>query len=124
NIAYDNTATIYRSNAGVNGYPFRIGNVFSIDGNNATSSTDTAYYKTLYYYLYDIKLQSAGCASASRQAVTLTKPVITQNGTVLNSSFSSGNQWYLDGKAITGAAEASYSPANSGNYTVGASVGG
>lgn len=121
---YDSTATIYRSNAGVTGYPFKVGDVFSIDGNDATSGTDTTYYKGYYYYLYDIQLQSPGCASASRQAVTLTRPVITQNGSILNSSFSSGNQWYLAGKAITGATGSSYTPTQSGNYTVGATVAG
>lgn len=121
---YDSTATIYRSNTGVNGYPFRVGDVFSIDGNDATSSTDTAYYKGFYYYLYDLQLQSMGCPSPSKQAVTLTTPVITQNGSVLNSSISSGNQWYLDGKAINGATGASFSPAQSGNYTVGVTVSG
>jgi len=120
---YDSTATLYRSNVGVNGYPFTKSDVFSIDGNDATSATDTAYYKGYYYYFYDMQLQSAGCASASKQAVTVTKPVITQNGTVLNSSFSSGNQWYLDGKAITGATGASFTPTKSGNYTVGVTVG-
>ena len=116
---YDANVTIYRSDTGVTGYPFRIGDVFSIDGNDATSTTDTAYYKGFYYYLYDLQLQSPGCASTAKQAVTLSTPVITQNGTILNSSFSPGNQWYLDGKAITGATGASYTPTQSGNYTVG-----
>jgi len=116
---FDTTATIYRSNSGVTGYPFKIGDVFSIDGNNATSGTDTAYYKNFYYYFYDVKLQSPGCASTARQAVTLAQPVITLNGTALTSNFSAGNQWYLDGKAITGATSQTYIPTKSGNYTVG-----
>jgi hypothetical protein len=122
NTVYDSTATIYRSNTGVTGYPFRIGDVFSIDGNNATSSTDTAYYKTFYYYLYDVQLQSAGCPSTAKQAVTVSQPVISENGTILNSSYSAGNQWYLDGKAIAGATGASYTPIVSGNYTVGVTL--
>ena len=121
---YDSTATLYRSNVGVNGYPFTKGGVFSIDGNDATSAADTAYYKGFYYYFYNMQLQSAGCASASKQAVITTKPVIAQNGTILNSSFPSGNQWYLDGKAITGATGASFTPTKSGNYTLGVTVGG
>jgi len=120
---YDSTATIYRSNVGVTGYPFTKGDVFSIDGNDATSATDTAYYKGYYYYFYDMQLQSAGCASAAKLAVTVSKPVIAQNGTVLNSSFPSGNQWYLDGSVITGAIGSSFTPTKSGNYTVGATVG-
>jgi len=119
NVAFDNTATIYRNNAGVTGYPFTIGNIFSITGNNATSATDTAAYKTFYYYLYDIKVKSAGCPSTVRQAVTVSKPVITQNGAILSSSVSANNQWYLNGNAIVGATSATYTPVQSGNYQVG-----
>ena len=119
NIAYDADATIYRNNVGVTGYPFKLGNIFGITGNNATSGTDTAAYKAYYYYLYDVKVKSAGCPSASRQAVAVTKPVITPNGNALSSSFSTGNQWYLNGKIISGATNATYSPLQSGNYQVG-----
>ncbi|HEY9002333.1 MAG TPA: S8 family serine peptidase [Mucilaginibacter sp.] len=115
---YDNTATIYRSNGGVSGYPFKVGDVFGITGNTATSGTDTTYYKSFYYYFYDIQLKSPGCASASRQAVPVTKPVITQSGTTLSSSASDNNQWYLNGVAIAGATGQTYSPARSGNYQV------
>ncbi|MDP9078418.1 MAG: S8 family peptidase [Bacteroidota bacterium] len=118
NIAYDANATIYRNNAGVTGYPFKIGNIFSITGNNATSGTDTAAYKQYYYYLYDIKVKSAGCPSVTRQAVTVTKPIITQKSTTLSSSFATGNQWYLNGKVINGATKATYVPLQSGNYQV------
>lgn len=117
-IGYDNAATIFRNNGGVTGYPFKIGNIFSIIGNTATSASDTAYYKNFYYYLYDIHIKSMGCASAAKQPVTVIKPVITQNGTVLSSNFASGNQWYLDGNAIKGATGQNYSPTLSGNYTV------
>ncbi len=119
---YDSTATIYRSNAGVTGYPFSIGNIFSITGNNATSDTDTAFYKSVYYYFYNMLLKSAGCASTAKQAVTVTNLAITQNGAVLNSNFLSGNQWYLDGKAIPGAIADTYTPLKSGNYTVGVNL--
>jgi hypothetical protein len=120
--AYDSTATIYRSNNGVNGYPFTVGSIFSITGNNATSGTDTTFYKGYYYYFYNVQLKSAGCASAAKQPVTVTKPVITQAGPVLNSNFSSGNQWYLDGNAVTGATGETYTPLISGNYQVGVNL--
>jgi len=117
-VTYDSTATIYRNNGGVSGYPFKIGDVFSITGNTATSTTDTAYYKNFYYYFYAMQLKSPGCASVTRQAATLVKPIVTQNGTTLISNFTAGNQWYLNGKAISGATSQTYSPAQSGNYRV------
>jgi hypothetical protein len=118
---YDNTATLYRNNLGVTGYPFKIGNLFSINSNTATSPTsasDTAYYKAFYYYFYNLQVRSAGCASASRVAVTLTTPVITPNGATLSSNFATGNQWYLEGAAIKGATGQTYTPLKSGNYTL------
>ncbi|HTI59831.1 S8 family serine peptidase [Mucilaginibacter sp.] len=116
--SYDADATIYRSNGGVTGYPFKIGDVFSIQGNTATSASDTAYYKNFYYYLYDIHLVSPGCASATKQSVSVAKPVITQNGNILSSNFTSGNQWYLNNAAISGATGQTYAAAQSGNYRV------
>lgn len=118
---YDNTATLYRNNLGVTGYPFKIGNLFSITSNTATSPTsasDTAYYKAFYYYFYNLQVRSAGCASASRVAVTLSTPVITPNGATLSSNFIIGNQWYLEGAAIKDATGQTYTPVKSGNYTV------
>lgn len=119
---YDNTATIYRSNAGVTGYPFKVGDVFGITGNTATLPGDSSYYKSYYYYFYDVHLKSPGCASALRQAVPVTRPVITQNGTSLSSSVASNNQWYLNGIAIAGATGQTYSPVRSGNYRVDVSL--
>ena len=106
---------------GVIGYPFKIGNVFSITSNTATSPTtasDTAYYKAFYYYFYNLQVRSAGCASANRVAVALTTPIIAQNGAALSSNFTTGNQWYLEGAAIIGATGQTYTPGKSGNYTV------
>ncbi|MDR6940278.1 S8 family serine peptidase [Mucilaginibacter pocheonensis] len=119
-VEFDANATIFRSNGGVTGYPFKIGDIFSITGNNATpdNPSDTTYYKNFYYYFYDMKVQSMGCASAARQAVSLSKPVITQTGNTLNSNFATGNQWLLNGKVIPGATAAKYDPLQSGDYQV------
>lgn len=119
-VEYDNSATIYRNNAGVTAYPFSTGNIFSITGNDATSDnpSDTSYYKSFYYYFYDMKVQSLGCASAARKAVTLTKPVIVQSNNTLNSSIAMGNQWLLNGAPIKGATGVTYDPIQSGNYQV------
>lgn len=124
-VVYDNTATLFRNNAGVSGYPFNLGGTFSITGNDATPtnpSSDTAYYKNFYYFLYNMKVKSAGCASLTRQPVTLAKPIITQTDTLLTSSFSNGNQWYNGNDTIPGATGQTFIPSHSGNYKVGVTL--
>jgi hypothetical protein len=119
--SYDNTVTVYRNNGGVNGYPFKIGNIFSIMGNTAVSpsnANDSTYYKGFYYYFYDLHVKSIGCPSAARLPATVNKPIITQTDDVLGSNFSEGNQWFLNGVAIPGAVENVYKPLQSGKYAV------
>lgn len=113
NISYGDNATIYRNNGGVSGYPFTIGNFFSITGTNA-ATTPQAYY----YYFYDLTVKSANCASAARIAVPITRPQITQNGVNLTANFNNGNQWYLNGLLIQGATGQTYQPKVSGTYRV------
>ncbi|WP_214072205.1 S8 family serine peptidase [Mucilaginibacter sp. dw_454] len=117
---YDATVTLYRNNAGVTGYPFNAAGIFKITGNTAIpdAGTDTTYYKGFYYYLYDLKVKSAGCTTGERVSVTVEKPIITQSGITLNSNYASGNQWYLDGKIINGATGQTYTPTQSGQYQV------
>lgn len=43
---------------------------------------------------------------------------ITQNGLVLSSSVSTGNLWYKDGQAISGADQPTYTVTENGSYTV------
>ncbi|MFD1258892.1 S8 family serine peptidase [Mucilaginibacter terrae] len=116
NVSYANGATLYRSNSRVTGYPF--GNdVFAITGNNATTiPPDQAAYLAFYYYFYDMKVTSAGCASLARVPVSVLTPVITQNGTTLSSNFTANNQWYLNDVLIPGATNQTYVPTQSGNY--------
>ena len=115
NTTFDNTSTLYRNNAVVGGYPFNIGNVFSITGNTVSTGTDTTY-KSYYYYFYDMQVKSAGCASAAKTAVAVVRPLITQNGSTLSSNFAAGNQWYVNGNAISGAINQTYNPTASGTY--------
>ena len=120
-VVYNGNATLFRNNGGVTGYPFKAGDVFSISGNSAvpTSGTDANYYKSFYYFFYDMRVQSTGCASSQRVAVSLSKPVVTQtSATMLSSTEAAGNQWYLDGKIIDGATSQTYNPIQSGNYNV------
>ncbi len=110
-VVYDGDATLFRSNSGVSGYPFKAGEVFSISGNDATSAS--------YYYFYDMQVRSTGCAAAQRVAVTLTKPSITQTSVMaLQSSSAVGNQWYFNGNLIEGATGQTYNASRSGSYTV------
>jgi hypothetical protein len=123
---FDDKVTLYRNNAGVSGYPFKLGDLFSIIGNGATPdppSTDTTFYKGYYYYFYDMRVKSAGCATAAKVSVTLSKPTVTQAGNVLSSNFAANNQWYLDGQPIAGANGQTYTALQSGNYQVGVTAG-
>lgn len=123
---YESGATMFRNNGGVTGYPFTVGDVFSITGTGATPDpgvTDPNYDKNFYYYLYDMQVRSPGCATVQRVPVTVTKPVITQSGDVLSSSITQGNQWLLNGEVIAGATGVTYTPLVSGTYKVQVTVG-
>jgi photosystem II stability/assembly factor-like uncharacterized protein len=67
------------------------------------------FYEGNYYYSNSITF-----ITESQQ----TTPVITQNGGTLFSSSSQGNQWYRDNVLIPGATQSSYTPTQSGSYTV------
>jgi hypothetical protein len=80
-------------------------------GNSATSGT--------------IKVQgqnSCGVGSENSFAVTVntkpTKPIVTKNGTVLQSSATSGNQWYKQSQLIHGADQKQYTSTGDGLYYV------
>jgi hypothetical protein len=116
-VSYRDAATLYRSNAGVNGYPFGIPGIFTITGNSAIPGS-----QGLYFYFYNMHIQSAGCAAPQRQAVTLTKPVISYVNGLLSSNMSVGNQWYYNDQSIKAATGQSYVPTLSGTYKVGFTV--
>lgn len=119
-ISYDHKdgATVYRNNAGVTGYPFGVSNVFTITG--TTASPGALSY---YYYFYDLKVRALGCVSP-RVAVPVEKgtpiptPLITRQGLSLQSSVADGNQWYLNSQPIPGATEQTFTPTESGDYSV------
>ena len=127
-IEYQNGSSIFRNNVGVSGYPFKLGDVFSITGNTATdpNGVNANYYQGFYYYFYDLAVRAAGCTNAQRIDVntsSLAAPTITKNGNILTSSAASGNQWYYNGALIAGATGASYTANAAGSYTVKLTVG-
>jgi len=81
-----------------------------------TGLTQHTSYKVrlkLYYngnYYYD---DSSGFST-----LTLETPEITLRGGTLYSSLTSDNQWYLNNVPIPGATQSSYTPAQTGSYTV------
>ena len=60
---------------------------------------------------------SAVTLTVTVEPVTTT-PTITTAGTLLTSSATTGNQWYLNGVAITGATGQTYTVTSNGTYTV------
>jgi predicted esterase len=48
----------------------------------------------------------------------MAKPVITNETFALSSSYEEGNQWYLNGEEIKGATSSTYTPLQSGEYSV------
>lgn len=88
--------------------------------NNATNQT----YSATSAGSYTVKNIINGCASLASNVITVivnpipALPVITQSGNLLTSSGLSGNQWFLNGTAIAGATNNTYSPQSTGLYTV------
>ena len=89
------------------------------------SATETASSNKLVpgnTYSVKLKLWVSGSYSYS-DAVSfalpdLSAPVITDSAGQLSSSYTGGNQWYLDGAAIPGATASRFVAQRSGNYTV------
>ena len=125
-ISYEGGSSIYRNNAGVTGYPFSIGGIFSITGNTATDASNPEHFKNFYYYFYDLVVKSAECAAPQRTAVTTTPlslPTISMNGNTLTSSSATGNQWLFNGEAIPGATGNTHTSTQAGSYSVRVSSG-
>lgn len=114
------SASVFRNNqiTTTNTYPMSIPGVMSINGNSATTGGSQQYQ--FYYYFYDMRIRTNSCPS-SRVAVvanTPVNPVITQQADSLVSSYTSGNQWYLNDTLIIGANNPSFKPTKSGIYKV------
>ena len=136
-IEYENGASIFRSNVGVTGFPFQIANLLTYRGalfNRSNSQVDTL--TNAYYYFYDLKIKSLGCASPRvavlAQNATKTTPVVSFSGNssfcendnlALNTSANAGiYQWFLNDQPIVGATAAAFVANLAGNYSVSTSV--
>lgn len=119
NLEYLDGATIFRNNVSNTAYPYTTAlNLFTISSNTAVQDGNPDYFKSFYYYLYDIKVKAGGCEGGSRLAVPVSTVKITQSGTELSSNFATDNQWYLNGRAIPGATSQKYTPVANGFYLV------
>jgi uncharacterized delta-60 repeat protein len=106
------------------------GNQWYKDG-IAISGATAQNYTATQSATYTVKVTINGCASTSSGitvvANSIPVPTITAGGpinfctggsVVLSSSAASGNQWYKDGIAISGATAQNYTATQAGSYTV------
>ncbi|MBS1577857.1 MAG: T9SS type A sorting domain-containing protein [Bacteroidetes bacterium] len=74
-------------------------------------------------YKFRMKIYSKGTFYYSDEGsftpqTTVPKPLITASYNLLTSSYTSGNQWYLNGDPIPGATEQTYAVTKAGKYSV------
>jgi hypothetical protein len=138
-IDYAGGASIFRSNAGVNGFPYQLKTqtgqpAVTIKGSLFNTGTTTDTLKTAWYYFYNMKIRSLDCASPQRTPVSITTSTaatatITPDGSTsicqgaslaLQANTGTGltYQWFLNGQAIAGATGASFSAVTAGSYAV------
>jgi hypothetical protein len=98
------------------------GNQWFKDGNAINGATGPSFIATTAG-AYALKTTNAnGCSSALSTPLTvvvnanLVKPMITQNGRVLTSSSSVGNQWYENNTILTGETSNTFTPNKNGYF--------
>lgn len=115
-------ATIFRNNGitGTTTYPMGFPNIASFTGNSATDANNVSIESQYYYFFYDTKVNTGACPSdrISVVATTAAVPVISQQADSLVSSITTGNQWFLNDTAISGATNNHFKPTKSGKYKV------
>ncbi|WP_035717591.1 beta strand repeat-containing protein, partial [Flavobacterium succinicans] len=100
--------------------------IASIDGSGVVTGVSAGTVTITYS-----EANSSGCVTSVSKTITVIaqpiQPTITASGVTsfcspatvtLSSSATTGNQWYKDGNAITGATDSVYTTADSGSYTV------
>ncbi len=135
-IEYENGATIFRSNAGVSGFPFSIPGVIALRGALFPQNNRVDTLTNAYYYFYDLKVKSLGCpsnrVSIVAQTATKSTPTVSFEGSTnicegatisLKAPANAGvYQWFFNNQPISGATSSSFSAMNTGNYAVSTSV--
>jgi hypothetical protein len=109
------------------------GSQWYLNGNAISGATGQQYIATSAAGSYTVDVTTSGCASAQSSATVVTvnaipaTPTITPGGpttfcaggsVTLTSSSATGNQWYLNGNAISGATSQQYIASGAGSYTV------
>lgn len=135
-IEYENGATIFRSNAGVTGFPFSIPGVMALRGALFPQNNQIDTLTTAYYYFYDLKVKSFGCPSERMAVVaqnaTKSEPTVAFSGSTdicegaaitLSTLANAGTyQWFLNNQPINGAVNPNFMAMSAGSYTVSTSV--
>jgi len=120
-------STLQLTNATPNGVWSSDNNgIATVDGNGVVTGVNAGTIAINYTFT-----NSNGCSTKVTQNITVTakpaQPTISASGptsfcapgsVLLTSSATSGNQWYKDGKLITGATNQTYTATDTGVYTV------
>ncbi|MBK0403311.1 T9SS type A sorting domain-containing protein [Adhaeribacter sp. BT258] len=94
-----------------------------LDGNLIPGATSANYTATTGGS-YAASATAGGCSSPTSLGTTVsvkqkpTQPIVTQTGNLLNSSSTTGNQWFKNGTAIPGATAQVLNVSSNGAYTV------
>jgi hypothetical protein len=101
---------------------------WTLNGTNVGTSSTSYSYTPANGDVIGVTLTSSNTcvtsATVTSSPITITviaapaTPTISQNGYILTSSSSTGNQWYFNGTLITGATSQNYTATANGNYTV------
>jgi hypothetical protein len=107
---------------------FSGGATYDLFKNNVLWKTNTGNSVTLNDAIdrdeiYSVGIGSNGCSDTSNKIKFTVwpipnKPTITKSGTVLSSSYPTGNQWYEGTSKLTGATAQNYSPVKTATYFV------